>query len=89
VVEGGGDALGIEWDHNDFDDYAGYDLDGDAVGDVPYELRSLSEALVSRYPGLAFFRGSPALAMLSAAGEVLPLFAPKTLLRDAHPGVPQ
>lgn len=84
-VEGEGDALGVDWQGNDFDDYAGYDLDGDGFGDLPYELRSLSGELVSKHPELSFFRGSPALALVSAAGEVLPLFAPKTLVRDPHP----
>ncbi|NMO14832.1 nitrous oxide reductase family maturation protein NosD [Pyxidicoccus fallax] len=84
-VEGGGDALTVEWRGNDFDDYAGYDLDADGVGDVPYELRSLSGDLVARYPDLAFFRGSPTLSLVRAAGELLPLFAPKPVLRDAAP----
>ncbi|MCY1016530.1 nitrous oxide reductase family maturation protein NosD [Pyxidicoccus sp. MSG2] len=84
-VEGGGDALEVEWRGNDFDDYAGYDWDADGVGDVPYELRSLSGDLVARYPDLAFFRGSPTLSLVRAAGELLPLFAPKPVLRDAAP----
>lgn len=84
-VEGGGDALGVTWDGNNFDDYQGFDLDKDGVGDVPYELRSLSSDLVSRYPDLAFFRGSAALSLVSAAGEIIPLLAPKTVLRDEHP----
>lgn len=86
-VEGGGDALGIVWENNDFDDYAGYDLDGDGMGDIPYELRSLSSELVSRYPDLAFFRGSLSLGLVSAAGEVVPLLAPKVLVRDPNPRV--
>jgi nitrous oxidase accessory protein len=84
-VEGDGDALGVAWEGNDFDDYAGYDLDGDGFGDIPYELRSLSGELVSKHPTLAFFQGSPALALASAAGEVLPMFAPKLLVRDSRP----
>ena len=52
----------MAWEGNDFDDYAGYDLDRDGYGDLPYELRSLSGALVSQHPALAFFRGAPALA---------------------------
>jgi nitrous oxidase accessory protein len=87
AVEGGGDALGSAWDGNDFDDYAGYDLDGDGVGDIPYELRSLSAQLGSRAPAIKFFDGAPALAMVDAAARILPLFRPKTLLVDAHPRV--
>lgn len=84
-VEGGGDAMDVAWNGNDFDDYAGYDLDGDAVGDVPYELRSLAADLVSRSPSLQFFRGSLTLSLINVASEVVPLLAPKTLLRDPSP----
>ena len=84
-VDGGGDALGNEWSGNDFDDYAGYDFDGDGFGDVPYELRSLSGSLVSRHPQIDFLRGSPALFMLDAASRVLPLFRPRPVLIDERP----
>ena len=85
-VDGGGDALGNEWLGNDFDDYAGYDLDRDGVGDLPYELRSLTDTLVARHPQLDYFRGAPALAILEAASRLLPIYRPKTVLVDARPG---
>lgn len=84
-VDGGGDALGVLWIGNAWSDYAGYDLDGDGVGDLPYRLRDLSEALVASHPQLEFLRGTPALAMVSLAGEVVPLLAPRPLLVDEHP----
>jgi nitrous oxidase accessory protein len=84
-VEGGGDALAAVWDGNDWDDYAGYDLDGDGTGDVPFEHRSVPSALVARRPELAFFRGTPALALASWAGEAFPLLAPRPILRDERP----
>ena len=84
-VDGGGDALGVVWDGNDWDDYSGYDLNGDGVGDVPYTLRSLSADLLDAHPNLAFFAGAPTLALVEAAGRALPLFEPRTILRDAHP----
>ena len=84
-VEGGGDALGLTWDHKDWDDYAGYDLDHDGVGDVPYELRDLADGLVARSTDLTFFTGTPALALVSLAGHVAPLMAPKPVLIDARP----
>lgn len=85
LVEGGGDALGVTWEGNDFDDYQGYDLDGDDLGDVPYELHSLSADLVAHYPALAFFTGAPVLALVSTAGHVVPLLTPTPVLRDARP----
>jgi nitrous oxidase accessory protein len=84
-VAGGGDARGAEWRGNEFDDYAGYDLDRDGTGDVPYELRSLTSDLVATRPALAFFRGTPALALVETIGRIVPLFEPRLLLVDAAP----
>ncbi len=85
VVEGRGNARGVSWAGNYFDDYRGYDLDGDGFGDVAYELRSLSERLVSEHPALAFFRGTMALALVDVAAQVLPVLQPETLMADPHP----
>lgn len=87
AVEGGGDALGTRWDGNAFDDYRGYDLDDDGVGDVPYEVRSFSSDLTSRHPALAFFASTPVLALVDAVSHIAPLFAPQTILIDRRPRV--
>lgn len=84
-VDGGGDALGTEWVENYWSDYAGYDLDRDGFGDVPYELRDLGDAMEAKVPLLGFLRGTPALALVTVAGEAVPLLAPKTVLRDQRP----
>ena len=84
-VEGGADALAVEWTGNYFDDYAGFDLDEDGYGDVPFELRSLSGELVTRVPALQFFRGAVALRLVDVAAHVAPLLRPRTLLRDPRP----
>jgi nitrous oxidase accessory protein len=84
-VDGGGHALGMTWLGNDFDDYAGYDLDGDGFGERPYELRRLSSQLTSRQPQLAFLRGTPSLWMVDVASEVSPLLRPQTVLVDERP----
>ncbi|MEN8161190.1 MAG: NosD domain-containing protein [Myxococcota bacterium] len=85
VLEGRGDARAAEWRGNHWDDYVGYDLDGDGVGDVPYELRSLANEWIGRIPALAFFRGSAALTAVEWLGKALPLFRPTTLLVDPAP----
>lgn len=84
-VEGGGNAEEVEWLGNYFDDYQGYDLDHDGVGDIPYELQRLSDGLMSRRENLQFFRGTPALSLLDLAGRVFPLITPQTILRDPKP----
>jgi nitrous oxidase accessory protein len=84
-VDGGGDATAVAWHGNYFDDYAGYDLDDDGVGDVPYELRSLSNQLVSQSPNLAVMRGTLALALVDAAAHLDPLYRPRSILSDPAP----
>jgi nitrous oxidase accessory protein len=84
-VDGHGDARQAEWRGNLFDDYAGYDLDGDGTGDVPYELRSLSADLVAARPELAFYRGTLALSLAEAIGRIVPLLEPRLVLVDAAP----
>jgi len=83
--DGGGEVVGVIWDGNYFDDYAGYDLDGDGTGDIPYQERSTEEELTSRHPQLAFFRGTAALGAAGAAATLVPLFEPRTLLVDRRP----
>jgi nitrous oxidase accessory protein len=85
VVEGRGTAQGVTWRRNYFDDYRGYDMDGDGFGDVAYELRDLSEQLVARRPALAFFRGTPALALIDLAARAFPVLQVETLLVDEQP----
>ncbi|MDX1649216.1 MAG: NosD domain-containing protein, partial [Myxococcota bacterium] len=84
-VEGRGDARAAEWRGNVYDDYRGYDLDGDGVGDLPYELRSLSGQLVGNHPHLAFFEGTAAMTVVEWLGRLVPLLRPKTLLVDPAP----
>ena len=85
AVEGGSDALGTRWSKNHWSDYAGYDLDGDGIGDIPYELRSLSGDLMRRAPAVEFFRGTPALDLADAVSRIIPLFAPRRILVDRAP----
>jgi len=87
TVEGRGTARDAEWRGNDFDDYAGYDFDGDGIGDVPYVLRTLEADLAARAPALRFFRGTPALALAEWIGRVAPIFQPSTLLEDPAPAM--
>ena len=88
-VEGGGNALAVDWKGNSFDDYAGYDMDRDGFGDIPYELRRLSSQLESTYPQLQFFRGAITLSLLDAISSLFPMMAPETTLIDPRPRVGQ
>ncbi len=86
-VEGGGDALGMQFLGNYWSDYDGYDLDGDGFGDVPFEHQQLSSELEQTAPPLAFFRGTLAIAMTDAVSRAFPLLASRKLLVDARPAM--
>lgn len=75
------------WHGNHWDDYAGYDLDDDGVGDLPHRSESTSEDLVAQHPQLAFLRGAPALTLVDVGARLLPLWKPRTLLVDDAPRV--
>jgi nitrous oxidase accessory protein len=52
---------------NAWSDYAGYDLRGDGIGDVPYVSGGVATALLSRSPALELLTTSPAFHLLSAS----------------------
>ena len=84
-VDGHGDATRVTWRGNWFEDYAGFDLDGDGTGDVPHEPRSLASQLTSSREDFRFFRGTPALGLLDVVSRVLPVLTPKVLFSDPAP----
>jgi nitrous oxidase accessory protein len=84
-VDGRGDATHVRWAGNYFEDYAGFDLDHDGVGDVPHEPRSLANQLTSSRDQFRFFRGTPALGLLDVVSRVLPILTPKVMFTDPTP----
>ena len=72
------------FDHNWWDEYRGYDLDRDGVGDVPFRPVRLFALVVEQHaPALILLR-SPLVALLDAAERVFPVLTPDALV-DHHP----
>lgn len=82
-----GPLLGVTFDRNHWSDYAGYDLDGDGYGDLPFEARSAAASLFEREPAMAFLAGTPALALIELFAQAFPLFAPPVWFSDPHPSM--
>jgi len=86
-VEGGGDALGVAFEGNHWTDYEGYDLDGDGVGDVAFEVKQLSAELTSSRPVLQFFAGTGAMGVVDAVAHAVPVLAAHRVLVDPRPSM--
>jgi nitrous oxidase accessory protein len=88
-VQGGGTLMGNEWSiggvGNYWSDFAGYDADGDGIGDVPYRLDELYSTLTDTHPELRFFGETPSAKAISFAGEMFPVFRPTPKVEDPAP----
>jgi len=85
--EAEGEPLQARFSHNHWTEYAGYDLNRDSVGDVPFELEQLSRELGDAAPSLKLFRGTVAFGMIDAIAHVVPVLSSRVLLTDPSPEV--
>jgi nitrous oxidase accessory protein len=88
-ISGEGDLLQNRWAigrrGNYWSDYNGFDANGDAIGDLPYQSRSLYESLVANHPALQLFQLSPATNALDLAAKAFPIFQPRPIMADPYP----
>ncbi|MCP5366954.1 MAG: nitrous oxide reductase family maturation protein NosD [Hyphomicrobiales bacterium] len=80
-------AVRNDWTGNYWDDYRGFDRDGDGIGDTPYAPRVYADRIWMDVPFAAFFRASPVLSLLDFLERLAPFSEPITLLRDDKPKV--
>jgi nitrous oxidase accessory protein len=86
---GGGSLAANNWSvggrGNYWSDYAGYDADGDSIGDISYRPVRLFEKLVDTHPELRLLTYSPAEQAVDFAAQLLPLIRPEPKLTDDAP----
>ncbi|MCC6528425.1 MAG: nitrous oxide reductase family maturation protein NosD, partial [Polyangiaceae bacterium] len=70
---------------NHFSDYAGYDLDGDGVGDVPFQQKRLARDLTVAHPPVRLLEGTLAMSLVEAIAQAAPAMASELLLEDRAP----
>jgi len=85
AVSAPGAGRANQWRDNHWDDYQGFDRDGDGVGDTPHEVVLYADRVWMEMPMTTFFRNSPALELLDFLERLAPFSAPHLLLRDAAP----
>ena len=74
------------FDGNYWDDYSGYDLNHDGMGDVPHRpVRLFSLVVEQNAPSLILMRGL-FVGLIDAAERVIPALTPETLA-DQHPAM--
>jgi nitrous oxidase accessory protein len=78
-------AVDNDWSGNYWDDYTGFDLDGDGIGDTPYSSYLYSERLWMDRDMARFFRGTPMLEMVDLMERLAPFSDPPLVLRDKKP----
>ncbi len=85
AVSGGGTANRNVWKDNYWDDYEGFDLNHDGVGDTPHEIYSWSDRLWVDVPGAQFFKGSAILEVIDFLERLAPFSDPVLMIRDNTP----
>lgn len=77
------------WTHdgvgNYWSDYAGYDRDGDGVGEAAYKSDKLFESLTDEYPIIQLFTYSPASQAIEFTSAAFPILRPQAKLVDEAP----
>lgn len=86
VVSGGGKTANRNvWQGNYWEDYEGFDLDTNGVGDTPYELFSYADRIWMDVPPAQFFKGAPVLELMDFLERLAPFTQPNMLVRDKAP----
>ncbi len=84
-IIGDGDPMDDIWWGNYWDDYQGFDRDGDGFGDRPHELYAYADRIWMDTPAARFFRNSPVLELLDFLERLAPFSSPSLILRDTAP----
>jgi nitrous oxidase accessory protein len=85
TIIGDGDPMNDTWWGNSWDNYEGFDLDGDGFGDRPHELHAWADRIWIETPSATFFRNSPVLELLDFLEKLAPFSPPSLILRDTAP----
>ncbi len=84
-IQGGGTANRNKWINNYWDDYAGYDKDGDNIGDFPHRIYEYHARLWRFNPDIKFFYGAPIMSILDYLEKLAPFSKPQFVLKDPKP----
>lgn len=86
------DSRGSKTDENEivgnyWDNYVGFDRDGDNIGDTTHRVYQYADQLWVYNPDVKFFYGSPVISLLNFLAKLAPFTKPLFLLEDEKPKV--
>ena len=81
----GRNAWDVDGRGNYWDDYRGYDADGDGLGDRPYTYASVFTALTEDEPALKAFAFTPAQTALDLGARWFAIYEPDPSVTDSSP----
>lgn len=70
---------------NYWDEYQGYDANGDGVGDIPFRYEGAFDDIVRRNEWVRAYSFTPARSALDMAARWFPAFRPEASIIDPHP----
>jgi nitrous oxidase accessory protein len=86
VVQAGRGKSGLNhWRGNYWDDYQGFDRNGDGVGDTPYDLYAYADQIWIEMPPARFFKNAPVMELLDFLERLAPFSSPELTLKDEQP----
>lgn len=74
-----------EISQNYWDNYEGFDKNGDNIGDTPHKVYKYADQLWIHNPDVKFFYGSPVISLLNFLAKLAPFSKPLFLFEDAKP----
>ncbi|OMG52452.1 copper ABC transporter substrate-binding protein [Azonexus hydrophilus] len=84
-VVGDGDPMDDRWWGNYWDDYQGFDRNGDGYGDWHHDLLAFADRIWLEIPATKFFRNAIVLELLDFLERLAPFSSPMLILRDEAP----
>lgn len=75
------------WRNNRWDEYQGFDRNGDGIGDTPHEVYLFADRIWMETPMATFFRNSPLFEVLDFLERLAPFSSPHLVLRDPAPRI--
>ena len=72
-------------EYNYWDRYAGFDRDGDSIGDSSHQIYQYADQLWHYNNKVKFFYGSPIMSLMNFLANLAPFVEPNLLLEDSKP----